>query len=175
MARGSIAPCRDSSAMGAERASRSTRRPVVACASTFLRIEVDAVSSMLANRISGAPITHVPFLEARSAPLASRGERYDLLRTPWRNRPGFTHRQERRVGVGICGGKSSEGGDVLSLLLQVIDLVDGDLAGRQRAGLVHADNVDARQGFHGRQLLHQCVSPCQPHHSDRERDAREEN
>ena len=113
-------------------------------------------------------------LEGRGAPLASGRERHRGGTRPTvgrRERRG--ERVERPVAI-LVGRERAEGGRDVGVV-ERLDLVEHDLALGERAGLVQADHVDARQSFDGRKLLHQDLAPSERDRGDPERDAGEQH
>ena len=148
------------------RPRRTTRRPASACARAFARW---ASSSGEPRSTSGAPSTHVP-LVPKSAPLHLRADENGTVEAASQPVRGvgeaLADREEGGVRVGFGGGERRERVPVHTVLAEQLDLVDDQTALGERARLVDAQDVDAREHLDRRQLLDQHATLGQPDDAD---------
>ena len=116
-------------------------------------------------------------VERRSAPLPGGGERHRLSRAPVlaRTREALGDGGHRRVRVRVGGGEPRQGRLVGCAGVQSLDLLDREATLGERAGLVDAEDVHARETLHRGELLREHATAGQADHAHGERDAREQD
>ena len=136
------------------RASSSTRRPLAA---SSCRPRHARERRAPASTISGAPSTHVP----RSPNAAALHLRADENGTaPLRIQPSGAG-NAARDGSGVAlplvvvRERAERGRDRIAVVVEALDAVERDRALGERAGLVEAHDVDARQALDRGELLHE--------------------
>ena len=115
--------------------------------------------------------------ERRRAPLAGRRERD---RAGAASSPGSANAAAIASSVPLRLSSAAERAErgrglVLGVTPERLDAVEHDRALGERAGLVEAHDVDARQALDRGQLLHQHLAPGEDDRGDAERDRREEH
>ena len=104
---------------------------------------------------SGAPSTHVSRpCETRRAPLPRRVERDRLRAAPARGLEAAATAVSVPLALGSSARRPAPT-DLVLVLASEARVLEGDVTGGQRPRLVEADDVDARQPLHRRQLLHE--------------------
>ena len=139
--------------------------------------EVGVVVRRAQQHVGRAEHPRPPGPEVGAAPLAGGRERDGRGGEPPVRGVGeaLADREEGGVRVGFGGGERRERVAVHTVLAEQLDLVDDQTALGERARLVDAQDVDAREHLDRRQLLHQHATLGQPDDADRERHARQEH
>ena len=113
--------------------------------------------------------------EGRGRPLAGAGEGDRVEDAPLGGGVGAGHRLEGGIRRLLRGTERRECTRHVSVGVEHLDIGDGHARLGQRAGLVDAHRVDAREHLDGGKVLHQHLALREAHHRDGHRDAREEH
>ena len=145
------------SPIGASVRPRSTtRRPASACARAFASWASSPAASRAARRARRAPRSPWSRSRRRSTCGRTRTGRSRRRASPSGGvGEALADREQGGVRVGFGGGERGERVAVRPVLAEQLDLVDDESALGERAGLVDAQDVDAREHLDRRQLLHQ--------------------